>query len=414
MTNTNYDLWTIASTMNETTGPVDYASMVTTAGNDTINVGGGDRNCWTYGTRGNLWNQNPAAGWVTVDTGAGNDSLTLGADGGCGNMYAYTEVNMGSGRDTYHVKGTIFGKTKVDMGTGSDTLLVDGCIRGDAFINTGVGSDQVTVKGSVVNCATVNLGQGINSIHVYGDVLNSAKIISEGQPSEVSNNTANVIVDGTVGNCAKIILGDFNDTAIIHKLDNYASVDMGAGKDTLTVESTFGSWGCAKVDLGAGDDSFHYGGKTLSGVIDGGEGKDTLYLDYNKDDDLVSGVCAWRETTNLSSDNFKGIETIEMTGMNVVDIRYKDLLADTTNEGALFIKGDSNDKVDLGACNWNSDDASRQNLKDNGSNWWSWGEKWAKTGSEVVDSITYDVYHHSTAGNDTSNDVYIQQGVVVI
>lgn len=407
----NYKLWTIASSMNETTGPVDYSTMVMTSGDDTIRVGGGDRNCWTYGSRGNLWNKNPYAGWVSVDTGAGNDKLVLGSSG---NMLAYTKVDMGSGNDTYQVKGSIFGKTKVDMGTGSDTLSVNGCIKGDAFINTGTGSDQVTVKGSIVNCATVDLGQGKNSIHVYGDVLHSAKIISQGQPIETTADKADVIIDGTVGNCAKIILGDFNDSAIIHKLDNYASVDMGAGNDQLTVEASFGDWGCAKVDLGAGDDIFHYSGKTLSGVIDGGEGKDTLYLDYAKDDDLVSGFCAWKEITNLSSRNFNGIEVIEMTGMNVVDIQYKDLLADTTNEGALFIKGDSNDKVDLGACNWNSDDASRQNLKDNGGKWWSWGEKWSKTGSEIVDDVAYDVYHHSSAGGDLSNDVYIEQGVVVI
>lgn len=413
MSNTTYQLWTIASAMNTNTGPIDYSEMKTTTGNDVIEVGSGDKNCWTYGARGNLWNSNPAAGWVTVDTDAGNDSLTLGSHGVCGNMYAYTEVKMGSGNDAFTVHGTIFGKTKVDLGTGNDELVVYGDIRGDAFVNTGSGSDEVVVHGSILNCATVDMDYGNNSIHVVGDVLNSAKIISNGLPSEGTQD-ANVIVDGTVGNYAQIILGDFTDTAFIHKLDNYASVDMGAGNDKLTVESTFGSWGCAKVDMGAGNDEFHYGGKTLSGVIDGGEGKDTIYLDYAKDDSLVSGACAWRETTNLSSKNFQGVEEIVMTGINVVDIRYKDLLADTSNDGPLFIKGDSDDKVDLGACNWNSDGADCQNLKDNSNNWWSWGDQWAKTGTESVNGVSYDVYHHSAAGSDTSNDVYIQQGVVVI
>lgn len=413
-TSTHHKLWTIASTMDENNAPVDYAGMVTTSGDDIIQVGNGDKNCWTYLAQGNLWNKNPACGWVTVDTGAGNDRLELGVGGGAGSMHAYTAVNMGSGHDTFHVKGNIYGKTKVDMGTGRDTIIVEGCIMGDADIRTGSGDDEVLVHGNILNCVTVNLEQGNNHIHVQGDVLNHATIISGGRPSEGPKDFDNVVIDGTLGHCAKVIMGSFNDSAFIHKMDNFAHVDMGAGKDKLTVDS-FGCWNYATVEMGSGDDEFHFNGKTLSEAkINGGSGHDTLYLHYNLDDSLVSGFSAWKPTTNLSSSNFKGFEKIVMTGMNVVDIKYKDLLSDDVKDGPLFIQGNSDCKVDLGGCNWNSDTEAQQNLKDNSLNWWSWFDKWSNTGSKTVDGVTYDIYHHSAAGHDTSNDVYIQQGVMVI
>lgn len=423
----HHKVWTVASSWGASHGPVDYASFKTGAGDDWLQVGNGAKNCWTYAAQGNLWNKNPCKGWAIVSTGAGDDRLDLGVSGGWGSQFSYTAVDMGSGDDAYNVKGSIHGNARVTMGSGNDTLVVGDDIDGCATVSMGTGNDNVHVKEDIENKAVVNLGSGQNTIHVERHVEDCAKIIAgEAEGNSTPNNppstksafsTASasaegttVMIDGSLKNFAQVILGDSQDTAVIGRVENYAKITMGAGDDTLTVKEAFGC-GNPIADMGEGNDTFVYGGKTLGGKIIGGQGTDTIVLNYDADNSLVS---KWCNITNLSSKNFQGIEVVDMQGTNAVDIRYSDLLNDTTNESPLFIKGDSNDKVDLGANNWNSDGASRANLKDNSTKWWDCNMGWSKTGSKAVDGVTYDVYHHSAAGSDTTNDVYIQQGVVVI
>lgn len=405
----HHKVWTVASGWNEGTGPVDYAGMKTGAGDDWLQVGNGGKNCWTYASQGNLWNKDPCAGWAVVSTGAGDDRLDLGVGGGWGSMFSYTKVDMGVGDDTYNVKGNIHGNARVLMGEGNDKLNVGIDIDDRAKVYMGAGNDTVHVKEDVENHAFVNLGQGSNTLIVERHVEDSAKIVGAGSDSDSNN----VTIKGDLKNCAQLILDGGNDIIDIKGgINNSAKVETGAGNDSLYIAKSFGyGAGSASVDMGSGDDTVTYGGKTLDGVIDGGKGHDTLILNYDADASLTN---SWCHVTNLSSKNIKGIEMIDMQGTNVVDIRYSDLLSDTTNNGPLFIKGDSNDKVDLGANNWNSDNAGKSNLSDSTHNWWSWGAAWSKKGSETVDNVTYDVYHHSAAGSDTSNDVYVQQGVVVI
>lgn len=409
----HHKVWTVASSWNSTTGPVDYAGMKTGDGDDWLQIGNGDKNCWTYLAQGNLWNKNPAAGWAVVSTGAGDDRIDLGV-AGCGSMFSYTEVNMGTGNDTFNVHGNIHGNARVLMGEGNDTLNVRLDIDDCAKVYMGAGDDTVHVKEDIENNALVDLGSGANTITVDRHVEDSSKIVAKTDPkvSEWHQNNT-VLIRGDLKNKAQILLDDGNDVVTIEGgINNWAHVSMGDGNDQLFIGKSFGHGiGSASVDMGRGDDVVTYGGKTLDGVIDGGKGHDTLILTYGQDASVTSTPC---NVTNLSTANIRGIEVIEMKGTNAVDVRYSDLLSDTSTKGPLMIKGDSNDKVDLGANNWNSDGADKQNLKDNSHNWWNCNDSWSKTGTKVVDNVTYDVYHHSAAGADLSNDVYIQQGIIVI
>lgn len=80
----------------------------------------------------------------------------------------------------------------------------------------------------------------------------------------------------------------------------------------------------------------------------------------------------------------------------------------TIRSGQLLIQGTSSSKVDLGSTNWNSDTAAQASLKD------TTGGSWTKTGSQAIDGISYDIYHHSSAGASLQQDVYIQQGLTII
>ncbi|WP_267965119.1 hypothetical protein, partial [Testudinibacter sp. TR-2022] len=164
------------------------------------------------------------------------------------------------------------------------------------------------------------------------------------------------------------------------------------------------------ISMGAGNDTVTWGGTTISSrnKINGGSGIDTLILTTTVNTKTGSGV------TNLSSEKFENFEVIQMTQSGQsVDIRYKDLLDDTQNSQALRIKGVNGSVVDLGQNNWTSDALNgTQNLQDNTVSGKS--GTWQKGASISEGGITYDVYHHSAAGSDTLNDVYIQKGIIVI
>lgn len=88
-------------------------------------------------------------------------------------------------------------------------------------------------------------------------------------------------------------------------------------------------------------------------------------------------------------------EVINLSGANnsEIDVRLSDLVKDDNDK--LFIKGvGSNNRVDLGD--------NGTNLNDEGS--------WHKSGSEVVDGVSYNVYAH----NGSSEQVYVEQGIAVI
>lgn len=434
----HYKVYTAAYNWNATHGSIDYYSYKTTAGNDWIEIGNGDRNCWTCGTQGNIWNPYPSTGYATIATGAGNDRIDTGVSGGYGNMYADTAVEMGSGDDTFNLKGQMYSNSIVDMGIGDDVINIGGNVHNHAEIYAGEGNDTLTVGEDIDDYAKVSMGAGNDTVTVNEDIEGKAQVaLGDGNDSltvaydvegcssidtGAGNDTIKIGEDVEdyvhinmgagndvlsvarfVENETVIDMGDGDNTATMAGLNNWASISFGSGDDSLTVTHQFGvGGGYASASLGAGNDTFTFGGTTLDGVVNGGSGLDTLVLTYNQSDVATSRCC---HETNLTSHNFTGFELIDMQGNNAVDIRYSDLVQDTTRDGALFIKGDANSKVDLGNTDWNSD--TDTNLAD------ASGGHWTATGSSVVDGVVYDVYHHCYA-TDTSNDVYIQQGVMVI
>lgn len=350
-----------------------------------------------------------------VDMGKCHDTLNVGR-----NIEDHSVVKMGSGNDIINVACSIKDSAMVSTGTGNDSVVVDGRVTGHALVDLGSGNntleasdgihcsavvlaeggnDVVTAGEDIDGCSKVDLGNGQNIINVAEDVEDKAQLIT-GCGDDI------ITVDRFIENCSVTTTGAGDDILSAEGVNNSARIDMGAGNDLVTIHSEFGvGGGSAHVLMGSGDDVVSYGGKCLDGLISGDGGSDTLVLTYDSSDALTTKCC---NITNLASNNFTGFEQIDLQGNNVVDICYKDILADTSRDGALYISGDEHSKVDLGTNNWNSDSAHQANLHD------GHGASWSETGSTVVDGVTYDIYHHSNAGNNVSNDIYIQEGIVVI
>ena len=363
----HYRVWTVASSWTNTEGPLAYRPNYcsynvyepyrTSSGNDWIEIGDGPQRNWCYPEQGSIWSY--YCNTVTlIAMGAGDDRLDTGVSGGKGSMYSNTQVDMGTGDDVFNLKGDMYCNSQVVMGDGDDVLNVGQSIRDTAKVNLGNGNDVLHVGGYVEDCAVVNAGEGDNVVTVHG-IVDNAKMM------------------------------------------------FGSGNDKLTVTNDFN--GCGVVaSMGAGDDVLIFEGKNVTGQMKGGSGFDTLVLDYTSDNSLINSCV---NVTNLSSADFTGFELIKMEGKNAVDIRYCDLVSDTSRTGALFIQGGRDSKVDLGSNNWNSDSTWMRNLNDS-SGWRI--ESWKKCGTAVVDDVCYDIYHHSAGGYNQINDVYIQQGVQVI
>ena len=363
----HYRVWTVASSWTNTEGPLAYRPNYcsynvyepyrTSSGNDWIEIGNGPQRNWCYPEQGSIWSY--YCNTVTlIAMGAGDDRLDTGVSGGKGSMYSNTQVDMGTGDDVFNLKGDMYCNSQVVMGDGDDVLNVGQSIRDTAKVNLGNGNDVLHVGGYVEDCAVVNAGEGDNVVTVHG-IVDNAKMM------------------------------------------------FGSGNDKLTVTNDFN--GCGVVaSMGAGDDVLIFEGKNVTGQMKGGSGFDTLVLDYTSDNSLINSCV---NVTNLSSADFTGFELIKMEGKNAVDIRYCDLVSDTSRTGALFIQGGRDSKVDLGSNNWNSDSTWMRNLNDS-SGWRI--ESWKKCGTAVVDDVCYDIYHHSAGGYNQINDVYIQQGVQVI
>nr|WP_260337763.1 Ig-like domain-containing protein [Pasteurella testudinis] len=423
---------------------IQNATVLTGAGNDTLRLQGGDVKAASL-----------------IDMGAGNDSIVLtdlakdsalrsdrrldtternaGSNSG-GSLQGGSVVVLGAGDDSINITrnfsdSTIIGgmassnvlvsgskdiasgaRNVIDNGqdNGIDTVYVGFDMSNNAKAYLGAGDDVMSI--GTENGGTGNIsGSSIIDMGAGNDVLTVG--VHNGSVGNVDNSTINmdagndtVTIKGIVQNGAKIDMGEGNNILTIGGgLNNNSSVTFGSGDDQLTINGQLGvGTGNPTISMGAGNDTVTWGGTSISSTnqIDGGAGKDTLILTTT-----TNTHTGTNSITNLGSSQFKGFEVIEMKNSgNSVDIRYSDLLSDTTNESPLYIKGVAGSKVDLGQNNYNSDSASSANLSDSSVR----GGSWSKQSTTVVDGVTYDVYHHSTAGTDTSNDVYIQTGIIVI
>lgn len=353
----------------------DFGYVLGAAGRDSVVVEGN-----VYGTS-------------RIALGDNADSVSVAS------VYGNSVIDVGTGDNTVNVLGAMYGQSSiVASGSSQNTLFIGGDVDSKSTILTGAGDDTLTIGDDTEDYASINLGSGNNRIIIQDNMEDYSQLgTAEGND--------HLHVAGALYNHAVVNLGDGDNTVQLGGIYHEAQLITGAGRDQISLATLNADARHVAVSTGAGDDLITFTGGRMSGMVDGGAGQDTLVLNHATDTKLVSSAL---NVTNASTENLHGIEVVRLEGNNALDIRYADLVADTSRNGQLLVQGTSSSKVDLGSTNWNSDSTAQASLKD------ITGGSWSKTGSQSVDGISYDVYHHSAAGTSVLQDVLIQQGLTII
>ena len=239
-------------------------------------------------------------------------NLSLGNDN---NIDAVTDVN------TVTIYGSVSGE--ILGGYGSDNITITKNLTGN--VSVGDNTDTLTA-GWIYGGATVSMGDGNDTVTVTEGAYNTT--ISLGAGDDVFDATAGVMGDSV---SATLVNGeDGNDTIKLGTIGKNLTVDAGAGDDTVILTKDY--------------DPSPIGNQ---GYINGGEGTDTLVL---------SGTI----TVNMATKTDEGIANFEKVDMTVnselkvdnssqtIKLTASDVLGMNVNS-TIYISGDANDKVDLGA-----------------------------------------------------------------
>ncbi|EEV7817890.1 RTX toxin [Escherichia coli] len=362
----------------------------------TVDLGAGDD---LMVIRGNMLTN------TRVYTGEGNDTFTMdGMNTALRVMYAGSYIFTESGDDIVTIKRTgVTNAGQIYLGSGSDTF-----IQGDAtdnndttlsgLLDLGSGTKDISNMPkeylsvyqdgsnlSLGNDNNIDTATDVNTVTIYGSV--SGEILG-GYGSDNITVTKNL-----TGN---ISVGDNADTLTAGWIYGGSTVSMGDGNDTVTI--TDGAYNTT-ISLGAGDDVFDatsgvMGDSAYATVVNGEDGNDTfklgtiaknLTIDAGAGDDIVvltkdndstsSGnqgyinggegsdtlVLTGTISVNLAAGKNEGIAGFEKVDMTVgsdlkadnaaqlVKLTASDVLGINDNS-TIYISGDANDKVDLGAA----------------------------------------------------------------
>ncbi len=272
---------------------LDGANLLTGAGDDVVTLSGGvydgvaqvidmadgdDHLTVNYGL----------SGAYAVNTGAGNDHVSFGAD-------ADGTITTETGNDTVSIGGDADGA--IDLGTGADTLTIDGDLSAavtagsDEETGNADGQDTVTVGDNMLGTASITTQAGDDTVFVGGDLetSNDDDVNSSGLTTEERG--ANKVdgdpdIDTTVA--ASIDTGDGNDTVTAGNLvsagqwnDNVIEGDLNAD-DTITIVG-------ASITTGNGDDTVTLGDPSSyftpvmaeQTLLDTGAGADTVTVRHD-------------------------------------------------------------------------------------------------------------------------------------
>ncbi|MGY6324364.1 beta strand repeat-containing protein [Proteus mirabilis] len=360
----------------------------------TVDLGAGDD---LMVVRGNMLTN------TRVYAGEGNDTFTLdGMNTALRVMYAGSYLFMESGNDTVTIKRTgVTNAGQIYLGSGSDTFT-----QGEANSQNNTNLSGLLDLGSATH-AKSNLPQEYLSVYQDGGNFslgndNNIDAVTDVNAVTIYGSVSGEILGGygsdnitiTKNLTGSVSVGDNADTLTVGWIYGGATVSMGDGNDTVTVtDSAYNT----TISLGAGDDIFDSIGATLGSAattIDGGEGNDTIKIgtisngkitiDAGVGDDIVvltkdydpspignqgyinggegtdTLVLSGTITVNMATKTDEGIANFEKVDMTVnselkvdnasqtVKLTVSDVLGMNANS-MIYISGDANDKVDLGA-----------------------------------------------------------------
>ncbi|TNH14807.1 calcium-binding protein [Testudinibacter sp. TR-2022] len=380
--------------------------------------------------------------WVT--SGGGQDTIIIGDFDGITDRDDIQNATIltGGGNDLLKLQGGIVSNNSIiNLGDGDDTFIVtdkstDSALRANQSLDGTAINNGRNSAGSVKEKSVIILGTGSDTMLVSGDVDDATIIGGNATGIGLKNETFDydvsaqslkddgldngndtLIIDGYLTS-GTIDMGNGNNAVSIGKgVYGSSKINFGNGNDSLIVKDYFGmNSGTATANMGAGDDTVtwnswtYYGvaNERLDGIFNGGSGNDTLIIN--------STTKYWgAHVTHMHSKYFTGFEKVILQNETALDITFDTFANDTDRQGPLYITTTNTDKktakVDFGMNDWNTD--TDTNLVD-----WSIRSSsgnWIKVeDGKQVDNITYDVYRHSVANGNLSDDVYVQQGITII
>ena len=309
-----------------------------------------------------------AASDVNINVGAGSDTIRLGKagdvvqnitlTGGAGDKVvaivgdldpsyiSLTSTLVGAtGNDSISVGGAVLDST-IDGGAGRDTIQVTGNVK-DSYILAGAGDDSVQLS-SVVSGSTIDLGAGRDTLNI----TDAASVVTDSTIDGGDGYDAVTIKGGTSN--TKISLGAGKDTLYVGTSLVDTSIYGGADADEVSITSATYS----NVDLGDGNDVITLGGGGYHDVsIQTGAGKDTITVattyagtvsitDYDVlNDNIVAGTAGAIASAN-------GSGNVSLTGTQVINVSKTGAYYAAQVDGTYYAWGDEDGSwIDLTSFN---------------------------------------------------------------
>lgn len=256
--------------------------------------------------------------------------------------------------------------------------------------------DDVLVFGGDVH-GHLYLGQGSDNLTVRGTMTGTLYTHTDGKTHDDSTDR-NIItlrgdLQGTKTTPATIYGGDGIETIIVDKNVSHAIIDTGKVQDVIAIK---GNLSDSTISTGDGNDTLYLSGLLSNSTISTGLGIDTLVLqgkqqsltNFIGSDVSLSGMTGV-DYVRIGGTELKTPDGSQATTTHTARITLADLIHNDTDK--LFITGDDNDTVDLGA------------------------DGTASMGGFVkhttLQSPTYDIYHD---GTQNGHLLYIDKHINVI
>ncbi|WP_028859705.1 Ig-like domain-containing protein, partial [Psychrobacter phenylpyruvicus] len=258
-------------------------------------------------------------------------------------------INSGAGNDTVNVGGYAYAEAKIYTGEGRDTVNINylGSSGGAPLVDTGADNDEVTIgtfsKGDIV------LGAGEDKLSITtmtgGTVYTGTKEANE--DNEVDTVKVDNLQGGIINLGANDVLTSFNNVDGINMTGG--SVVFASGDDSSNTVKFNNLYG-GTIDLGSGDDVIEFAGNnkiidmTGTNNIKGGTGVDTLVMTGSGNSISANELFSVEivDLGNKGNTFNTGLALAYNSSTGNLDSGYK----------GLFIKGGSNDTVNLGGLGW--------------------------------------------------------------
>jgi Ca2+-binding RTX toxin-like protein len=303
-------------------------TVVTGTGDDTITTSANDV-IFNITTGDGADTVDTTSNDLLLDTGAGDDIVTVTE------ALAAAVVNTGADDDQLTITSVAAGIT-ADTGTGDDIVTVDAAsVTGGATITTGEGADQVDIS-DTGNDVVVTTGAGADVITLADDTAADVNTGGDDDSITLGNDVAATIDAGDGNDTLTLAANDYSDDGL--SIANVEVVDISAGAATISAATFAGDSAFELQSTGAdisndvlsvnvmstdattvdasevtttgftqagvtingndGDDVLTHNG--YSGVVNGGDGNDTIYglgsadggndvLNGNDGDDTIDG-----------------------------------------------------------------------------------------------------------------------------